>query len=324
MNWKDVVVGAVATLVVTVLGGVAVYYVTREPDDKRSERLLYTVTDPASFKGASQDLSFRTIRLTNAGGVAAKHVTLSVNFKMAEVRDLSVEANAGMKEISRAIAPQSLQLVYAVLLPNETISLSLLLTSEEDPKIDIRSESSLARKGRLVDEPTPLFPRRDKIVNLIGLIAALIGTLGFYFLRRNNYFGGASKNNTGFLLLHQGMYSKANDIFEAAINNGDHDSLTLSNFSVCRAVHSDFATAEQLLRAAKFNFRGAARLQAILEFNEALILLLKKQEAEGFKLLRRALEKSRGTIKSYIEYSVLLEPHRNDERYLEVFNTMQK
>lgn len=107
MNWKDVVVGAVATLVVTVLGGVGVYYVTKEPEDKKNERLSFVVSDPASFKGSAQDLSFRIIRLSNQGGVAAKNVVISLNFKTTEIRDLPlkpVQASKNHLEI-KPIAP---------------------------------------------------------------------------------------------------------------------------------------------------------------------------------------------------------------------------
>lgn len=49
MKWKDVLIGALITLAITVFGGIIVYYVTKEPPKKISEKLIYSVENPQNF-----------------------------------------------------------------------------------------------------------------------------------------------------------------------------------------------------------------------------------------------------------------------------------
>lgn len=67
MKIQDALVGAVSTLLVTVIAGVVVYYATREPDEKRSEKLVYVLNQTATFTGGAQELAFSTLSLTNEG-----------------------------------------------------------------------------------------------------------------------------------------------------------------------------------------------------------------------------------------------------------------
>jgi hypothetical protein len=50
MKWRDVIIGAVSTLLVTILSGVVVFYATKEPDEKKQELLSYTVNETAVFQ----------------------------------------------------------------------------------------------------------------------------------------------------------------------------------------------------------------------------------------------------------------------------------
>ena len=127
MKWKDVLFGALASLFVTVIGGITVYYFTKEPDQKKTEKLVYSVQQSASFKGGSQDVAFAVVTIENEGGVAAKRVVLNLAFKIAEIKDLALEASAGSKETAREIKPKSVNFVYETLLPKESLTLNLLL-----------------------------------------------------------------------------------------------------------------------------------------------------------------------------------------------------
>ena len=53
MKWRDVFIGSIATLIVTVVGGVILYYLTREPPQPLqplqpppAERLVYDIDSP--------------------------------------------------------------------------------------------------------------------------------------------------------------------------------------------------------------------------------------------------------------------------------------
>jgi hypothetical protein len=49
VKWKDVVTGAAITLLVTILGGIVVYYLTKEEKIEKNEYLKYKIESPVSF-----------------------------------------------------------------------------------------------------------------------------------------------------------------------------------------------------------------------------------------------------------------------------------
>jgi hypothetical protein len=121
MKWKDVVVGSLATLVVTVVGGVAIYYLTREPSrHERSEDLAYELDQPVTFESDQTKVSFANLRLRNVGTGSAKNVVVTLQFSVAaKVLDKKVSlstAPAGKFEIASTPA-NLLELRIPVLTP---------------------------------------------------------------------------------------------------------------------------------------------------------------------------------------------------------------
>lgn len=175
----------------------------------------------------------------------------------------------------------------------------------------------MAKRGEIVEDQE-LFGKKkfDKLANISGGIAAFVGGVGWVLLRRRGYFNASNPNNSGFLLLHQGMVERADSISDATVRHGDHDALILANFALCRAAQNDFIGADQLLRAAKFSGPNSGRIGAIVEFNDALIHLLKKDEAKAFELLAAAHKKAKD-IRRYCEYSVFLDPVRKNQDYID-------
>lgn len=280
MKWKDILLGAVATLVVTVLGGIAVYYFTKEPDERKTERLIYSVQQSASFTGGNQDLAFSTIKVQNYGGVAAKRVTLTITFKAAQIKDFALDTNAGSKEVAREIKPKSIGLTYETLLPNESITLNLMLSSAEKPVVSVRSDASLGSEKPL---ETIAASQKHKVnsflelsVPLTGALLVLLTTIVTIFLRRTGLAESMSsdKNNAGFLLLHHGLVADAAVVLNNALHSGRYDAFTLSNFALCKALKGEHDQAKQLLRAANFRERSG-HAKAVILFNEALISLIR-------------------------------------------------
>ena len=90
MKWRDVIIGAIVSLLVTILGGVAIFYATKEPDEKKQERLVYSINQTAQFSGGSQDLAFSSLTLSNLGGIAAKNVSVIISLNASELKDLDI------------------------------------------------------------------------------------------------------------------------------------------------------------------------------------------------------------------------------------------
>lgn len=317
MKWKDILLGAVATLFVTVIGGIAVYYFTKEPDDKKSERLVYSVQQSASFIGGNQDLTFVTVRVENMGGVAAKKVTLSSSFTSAQIKDFALDTNSGSKALSKEVKPNSIQLTYETLLPNEAINLNLMLSSPEKPMITVRSDASLGVEKSFETLSSTSKTKTNEFlkwsVPATGTLLVLLVSLLLVFIRRHGLFEFSSqnKNNAGFLLLHHGLINEAMSVLNDAVLDGSYDALTLSNLALCKALKGEHDSAKQLLRAANFRERYG-HIKAVILFNEALINLIFGNKDEAIIKLKEAIKNSPKEIRRYSQRSVHLDAVRND------------
>lgn len=310
MKIQDVLVGAISTLLVTVISGVVVYYATKEPDEKKSEKLVYTLNQTATFTGGTQDLTFSTLSVTNEGGVAAKSPVLTVAFRSAEVRDLSVNVRGGPRELSRETSPQKIRITFESLLPQETISLSVLLSRPEKPTIDVRSDASLAQEqtsaqlngnGIRVEKLNTFAKFAVPIAAILSILLWIQLTIR---LRRRGAFDIFSdRNNAGFLLLHHGLVGEAGHILGRAVREGRSDPFILSNYALCRALAGNLEEAEKLLRAAKFRDRSG-HAKAVVLFNEALIQLKQGEESTSMTTLAEAARLSNKAIRRYAETSI--------------------
>ena len=81
MNWRDILLGSIVTLFVTVVGSVIAYYFTREPPPPApAEKLIYEVDTPVSFDSGQTKMSFFNVRVKNTGEKPATNVTVGVQF----------------------------------------------------------------------------------------------------------------------------------------------------------------------------------------------------------------------------------------------------
>lgn len=317
MKWKDVLIGAIASLTVTVIGGITVYYFTKQPAERKSERLLYSVQQSASFKGGNQEVAFAAVKIENEGGLAAKHVIVTVTFKVAEIKDFALSANTGSKEVAREIKSKSVNFTYETLLPDESLTLNLLLSSAERPEVSLRSDAALGAEKSL----EPALPSRSARVNdflersvpITGALLALLGLLAIFVIRRSGLADAMStdKNNAGFLLLHHGFVDDATTVLSSALHAGHYDAFTLSNLALCKALKGEHEQAKQLLRAASFRQRYG-HVKAVILFNEALIALVTGNKDEAIAKLKEAIEKSPTHIRRYCQHSIHLDAVRNE------------
>lgn len=322
MKFQDVLIGAISTLLVTVLGGVAVYYATKEPDEKKSEKLVYVLNQTATFTGGSQELAFSTLTVSNEGGVAAKKPTITVELKASEIRDLAVTAQGGSKELARERSGKRIRLAFEALLPRETITVSILLAQPERPNIDIRSEASLAEeRSTALPEKQARNEKLNTIAKILVPLGALLSLVAWIPLmirwRRRGIFDlFADRNDTGFLLLHHGLVDDAGRVLKEAVHAGRGDLYTLSNYALCRALAGDFDQADKLLRAAKFRDRTGHGLAVVL-FNESLVRLKQGDEAAALSKLTEAIKLSRAAIQRYAQRSIHLDGVRDKSGFRE-------
>ncbi|HVK94675.1 MAG TPA: tetratricopeptide repeat protein [Noviherbaspirillum sp.] len=323
MKWRDVVVGAVASLLVTIVGGVAVFYATKEPDDKKSEKLVYSLNQTAQFSGGTGDVVFSSLTLSNVGGAAAKHVLVSVALETSEIKDLAISTAKGLRETTRERTPNRIRLVYDNLLPQEQVTINLLLTKEERPTVSVRSDASLGQEiqqldGKGNESKSKLNIVAQKLVPLMSAATILLAIGLFSYLRRRGIgiISGrdSDRNNTGFVLLHSGLTAEAEITFSEAIRAGNFDHFTLSNAALCKAVQGKPDEANGLLKAATFS-KAMGHAKAVILFNEGLIHLQQGDKQRAISLLKEAILLSPKQVPHYCQMSVLLDGVRSEPAF---------
>lgn len=63
MKWRDIILGAITTLIVTVLSGIAVYYFTREPQINEKESLAFQLQKSEAFEFERNKIAVATVIL---------------------------------------------------------------------------------------------------------------------------------------------------------------------------------------------------------------------------------------------------------------------
>ncbi len=321
MKLKEIIIGAVATLLVTILGGVGVYYWTKEPDAKKTELLYYSVNQVATFKGGTTNMGFNVARIHNDGGIPARQVVLTVQFPTATITDHSVESTSGLIPKTKTIDKQKAEFLFDVLVPSEVVTVSLLTSSPEVPKISLRSNDSLGKPDEEKQTTASAKNRANKFaeyfIPILGLLSMALAFPVFRVFRKSNQ-PSSSKNNFAFLLLHQGLINDAEGILKDAIRLGEDGAYALSNLAVCKAKAGQVPEALSLIRAARF-YSSSKYEHAVVTFNDALISLIADNKEEFFLKLKEAVEQSPKMIREYCDYSVYLTDVKSDLRYAEAF-----
>lgn len=323
MKWKDILIGALVTLTVTVVGGIAIYYFTKEPEDQHREHLLYTVQQSASFTGGTKDVTFSTVRVRNTGGVAARNVIVVALLDDTDIRDVAIESDSGSTIVKRELAPSRFEITYAALLPSEVVTINLLLASESKPAVSVRSDESFGSEVPSNFESVSIASGKRRFLEisvpvtgslLVALMAALV-----LWVRRYGALGlpSTDANNAGFVLLHQGLVDDAIGILHTAVQQGRYDPYVLSNLALCKALKGEADEARKLLRAAKFR-EASGHACAVVSFNEALIALVGNDVTAGIERLRAAVDISPKEIRRYCERSIHLDKVRDEPRFQEI------
>lgn len=321
MNWKDVLIGAISTLGVTVLGGVVIYYVTKEPELKSRELLTYSVRSSGDFSGDKERVAFTSIIIANRGGRVANNVAVNIKFSGPSIKDLTTETVPGTRE-DRNVDKDQAKLTYHKLLPGEEVTVDLLLDSPARPTVTVRSDESLAViEKSLGSEKTEKITDINRASSLVVPISALLfSVLAAQFLRRVKKLGIAdgilsNRNNAAFLLLHSGLSQEAEEVLSDSVRSGQYDSFTLSNLAVCKAVNGDMEKATALMNAAKYRDTNG-HAAAVVLFNNALLNMMSEKRQEAISDLRKALALSPKEVKHYCERSVHLRDYRNNPDFI--------
>lgn len=321
-NWKDVAVGSASTLLVTIVGGVAIWYLTREPPQKTAaEQLIYEVQQAAAFQSSSTKLGLHTVRVTNAGDATASSVKVVLDYSPSvsvvdRVASLS-SGSAGSFALSTP-TPQRVEVTVATLLPGENLTLSVLLDEPRAarPTVAVRSDKTLGLSAASASAaaPPPTRTISNTLGSLIPVIAVLQIPLALYFSRRFRRAARTlvgyerSLNNTAFVLLHQGLVDDASKLLRKAIAAGEADANVLSNHALCQALAGDTDGAQRSLSAAELYEPRSG----VIHFNRAFIALVAKDSPTAVRELEEAVRLRGPEVKRWCALSRLFAQYATD------------
>ncbi len=323
MQWKEIVIGSVATLIVTVVAGVGTYYLTKEPDYAKVERLLYSVEQLAEFRGNSKNASMTYVSFKNSGGAAARDVTLGINLSNSKFEDYSVTNSQRVPISKESVKDGSAEFKLERLLPGESIKISFLQSLPENPSVTLRSSESVGKE----DEPAePKASRASSINTFIKYFVPFIGVFTIAasiflarLLSRSRRQRPHCRNNVGFLLLHQGMVEDATRILRLAVENGEDGPHALANLALCEAMHGDAEKSNSYLNAAEY-YASDDQEKSLVELSRAISFLISGNKAEFYSRLKQAISLEAKEIREYCNYSVHLDEVRAEKTFQELMS----
>lgn len=323
MKWRDVIAGSIATLVVTILSGVAVFYLTRSPEVKPSEILGYSIEQSASFESANNRVALVNVNLLNKGDAKADNVIGSIEFPFGSIKDKKIIPSSGRASgfVITSETDKQIDFSMPILLPKEGVSISFLMESSAtpEPKVFLKSAKSIGEAISILATPQDVQRSLKKeiistlIPVLFGLIMTLLLLLISSSLKRQSlskkrllHPSQGSLNNNGFVFLHKGLTDTAGELLLNAIIKGqDSSSHPIANYATYLAVKGNTPVALQYLSAAEFLAKSSHE-RAVVAFNCAIIFLLKKESEKAKSCLQEALKLS-DEILFYCSNSSLLQ-----------------
>jgi hypothetical protein len=244
MNWRSRGTGAVISLVVTILAGLIVYYATKETTP--TEQLVYRISALAKFTTEGSDKTFITIYTENRGSKTAKNVRIVAEFKDGfSIREKDISSSAApvaeFKDLSTA---NRLEIAIPFFVSGEQFTTTLLIEGPglPNPRLGVRSDESIGTRAE------PKTPKKTEQALIATLAALLVGGLSGIAMavfarvsRRRGFFDAAKtrKNNTAFVLMHQGLTEDASQLFHNTFLQHGADPLLLANYGLSLGLLGD-------------------------------------------------------------------------------------
>jgi tetratricopeptide (TPR) repeat protein len=328
MNIKSTLIGAFIALIVTVIGGLVVYYITYK--ETKGENLTYWYDAPAIFEKDSSSVVLQTFNISNQGDIKSNGIAFEINYPEGiYISEKSVVFSSGnMTEYKDSITgKRNFMLQTPILLPKETIKISFILKSKSyrSPIVTLKSDSSLGTKlninEKIIDKKSSII--KYYLLLLLALLVLLLILLYKQISRIRNYGSRQSSNNTAFLFIHKNLPDYAVKLLDKTIMKSGADGYILGNYALAKAIKGDFEESQKLIEAANFYSSGEHE-KAVNLFNTSLVYFLKGELLIARKKLEEAVIKDAKEIKSYVEFSDLIKKIRMNNEIDSIFTELIK
>lgn len=309
MDWKNVAVGAITTLIVGTLTGLAVWFFTREPE--KSEGLQYSISRPGIFGNGPERLVSYSIDVRNTGSVKAQSVTINITQEAdAKLTESQTQFERPVPEgISIANKSKTYLVKVPKFLPTDRATISLLYRGNaKTPQVLIRSADGIGRPKPTDDGETSFRSKRWQLFLALGsfAVSAIISSIisrkivniaSIRFLISN-------KNDSAFMLFHAGLVDLAHDILIEALRSGQSGPIVLSNLAAVKSFQGTFTEALGLIEAS-YRWASTNHSKSIVYFNDFLRLHRAGAHDKSYELLRKSASYSKTPL-TYCRRSVIV------------------
>ena len=319
-GWRDAILGGVVTLAMSIIAGVAIWIITKEPS--QTEQLVYQINTPAQFLSGGNNVKFNSINIRNDGKIAANSVIITgILPQGSRISGRSMRFASGRAtSVEDKSLPNELLLNVPIFYPGDSLSISFLTEGPSVQPIDysVKSAKELARR----ETPGPNNARSgfSLVLMTIVVIIALItqwGLIQYLDFRRYRKFrsefsfekrsmGGYSPNlnNTGFLLMQAGLLDLAEEVLLKAVKNGTAEQMTYAHLATVKSLKGDDSMTEQLFSAADWK-TGDLHTQGVVALDKFIVDLSKGNVNAALEHLKMAVKQTMG-LKDYFASSSLL------------------
>jgi hypothetical protein len=259
MKWRDVLIGALISIGVSVIGGLLLWFFTREPKIVEAEQLRYRVDEVASFSPGPAKIGIVTIRVANVGNKAARDVrSVFVLPEGVDIKAKQIAMSSGPAGVfvEGPESPRTLNLTMPTLAPTETVTASLLVQGVGNftPEVGLRSDDTVGTQGDTQAAPAPAPAGRvwQAISAAITFMPAIFVLFAYLRLRGSLTTLFPSVNNTAFLYLQQKMFERAKIMLLKKASNRGADAYETANLALAVGLSGDLEEAERLFKIAEW------------------------------------------------------------------------
>jgi hypothetical protein len=313
MRWKETVISALIALIVAIIAGVVVFFVTRDTKAD-AEKLIYYVENSAAFSSDLSNIEFVTLVAKNVGTKSAHHVKVVADFgPKSAIQDKKVVFSSGPAATFKDMSSGGqLELEVENFSPTESVTISMLVRnsgaeqSNTWPHLGVESADSI---GELVtlsslhpDENSKFSTAVRVMLTALTVASALLPILALRFiptLRRivqKFVPTSPSLNDTAFLYIQMGLIDEAKKLLETAISTHGADAVTLANYALALGLEGDNDGAMTRFDAAEW-WGSNPHEKDVVEYDRATLLLSQDQFSEAREHLKEAFS-LRGSLET--------------------------
>lgn len=319
MNAKTLIINAILTLAVTVIGG-ALLDIIQSSSPWNSNKIEYDYQKTGSFNSTHEKVEFSRLKIKNSGSKTQKSIKAEIEFKETTIQDISIPSKYKSlnPKIEKTPDSKKLTITADALFAEEEISIEILTKSlyEETPEISIRSTTTNGT-------PSDIEANEKTSDHLLGsekktILSIVISIAIFSALTRKSTIKisrSSTPNNIGFLLMHAENLDEARKYFEKDLENATSGPFSISNYALYKQLNGETESAKTYLKAAHF-YSNSNHEKAVTIFNDAIIDATLGIDEDAKAKLLEAAKLSPKEIKKYCAYSKIIEKYIPDAKEL--------